>query len=212
MRVDDQASGPPHIWLHEENPDTAWIVVDIGVNAWSQLAYQFGHELGHVMGNSWRWKVETPPPSRWLEESLVEAFSIRGLARLADGWQRDPPFAGDAAYADAIRKYRSNLIEKYRQGTETAPIADLAQWFRASRQTLDHAAGVGRNEGPAIVAILAALEADTGNVEDLGALNRWPERSSLPLEEYLRRWRTSCAQIQSPGRLPVRLQEMFALA
>jgi hypothetical protein len=58
---------------------------------------------------------------------------------------------------------------------------------------------------------LAELEADAGSVEDLGAVNRWPERSALPLEDYLRQWRASCAQIQSPGRLPVRLQEMLAL-
>ena len=28
LRVDDQTSGPPHIWLHQDNPTTAWIVVD----------------------------------------------------------------------------------------------------------------------------------------------------------------------------------------
>src|SRR5580700_5927640 len=27
LRVDNQTSGPPHIWLHDENPDTAWIDV-----------------------------------------------------------------------------------------------------------------------------------------------------------------------------------------
>ena len=35
LRVDYQASGPPHIWLHTENPRAAWIVVDIATRAWS---------------------------------------------------------------------------------------------------------------------------------------------------------------------------------
>ena len=125
LRVDDQASGPPHLWLHEENPTTAWIVVDIGTRAWSQLAYQFGHELGHVMCNSWMWKVETPPPSRWLEECLAEAFSMRGLARLAEGWERDPPFAGDAGYGHALRDYRRDLIEKYQKAGGPEPVQDV---------------------------------------------------------------------------------------
>jgi hypothetical protein len=211
LRVDDEASGLPHVWLHEENPTTAWIVVDIGTRAWSQLAYQFGHELGHVMCNSWMWKVETPPPSRWLEECLAEAFSIRGIGRLADAWERNPPFAGDSKYGRSLRDYRSNLIEKYQSAGGPEPVRDFAAWFRSNRALLDRAAGVGVSEGPAIVTVLTELEADKGCVEDLGALNRWPERSGVPLEDYLRLWRASCAQIDSPGKLPARLQDKFVL-
>ena len=54
LRVDEHASGPPAVWLHPDGSSTAWIIVDIGQRAWSQLAYQFGHELGHVMANSWQ--------------------------------------------------------------------------------------------------------------------------------------------------------------
>src|SRR6516162_2036974 len=43
-------------------------------------------------------------------------------------------------------------------------------------------------EGPLIQDILAAYE-DPGCVEDLGALNRWPGRSGVPVEEYLRLWK-----------------------
>jgi hypothetical protein len=53
LRVEDHSSGPPAIWLHTDPPTTAWIIVDIGARDWSQLAYQFGHELGHVLCNSW---------------------------------------------------------------------------------------------------------------------------------------------------------------
>ena len=59
--------------------------------------------------------------------------------------------------------------------------------------------------------VLTEMEADQGCVEDLGALNRWPERSGVPLEDYLRLWRASCAQIEAPGKLPARLQDIFAL-
>ena len=141
LRVDDEASGPPHVWLHEENPTTAWIVVDIGTRAWSQLAYQFGHELGHVMCNSWMWKVETPPPSRWLEECLAEAFSMRGLGRLADAWEQNPPFAGDAGYgrrASRLSPRPDRKIPKARAGrsrSKTSPLgfAPIARCLTARR-------------------------------------------------------------------------------
>lgn len=211
LRVDDQSSGPPHIWLHSDNPTTAWIVVDIGTRAWSQLAYQFGHELGHVMCNSWMWKVETPPPSRWLEESLAEAFSMRGLGLLADEWERNPPFPNDSRYGQALRNYRHNLAEKYRKAAAPQPVTDLAAWLRANRALLDGTTGLGDYAGPAIVAVLNEMEADPGCVEDLGAVNRWPQRSSVPLEDYLRLWRASCEEIGASGHLPARLQEIFAL-
>ena len=54
LRVDDHMSGLPHIWLHDENSDMAWIVVDISALDWCKLSYQFGHELGHVLCNSWQ--------------------------------------------------------------------------------------------------------------------------------------------------------------
>src|SRR5579872_7562463 len=49
LRVDDHASGVPAVWLHPDNATMAWIIVDIGERDWSKLAYQFGHELGHVV-------------------------------------------------------------------------------------------------------------------------------------------------------------------
>ena len=30
LRVDEHTSGPPAIWLHEDPPKTAWIIVDVG--------------------------------------------------------------------------------------------------------------------------------------------------------------------------------------
>src|SRR5689334_1286399 len=37
LRVDENPSGRPHIWLHEDEPQTAWIVVDVAPLHWSQL-------------------------------------------------------------------------------------------------------------------------------------------------------------------------------
>lgn len=206
LRVDDQASGPPHIWLHDESPGTAWIVVDIGARDWCKLSYQFGHELGHVLCNSWQRQSKPALPTQWLEEALVEAFSIRGLGLLADSWEQRPPFPHDSAFAGAIRKYRQDLIEKYRAEDPTSPL-DACAWLRRNRDALDHAGGVGVIEGPEIIEIVALYESDRACVEDLGAVNRWPERSAVPIEKYLRLWQASCAELGAPGLLPARLAQ-----
>ena len=101
IRVVDHRTGPPRVWLHKDTPGIAWIIVDIGVRRWAQLAYQFGHELGHVLCNSWLPETDLKPPTRWLEEALVDAFSIRNLALLAESWEKNPLFP--AAPVTAMR-------------------------------------------------------------------------------------------------------------
>jgi hypothetical protein len=63
-----------------------------------------------------------------------------------------------------------------------------------------------------VALILAELEKDNSCVEDMGALNRWPERSGVPIAEYLQRWQESCKEINAPGLLPTRLRALFDLA
>ena len=114
LRVDNRAGSNPSIWLHSEKPMTGWIIVIVGTRDWCNLAYQFGHELGHVFGNSWELDARPRNPCQWIEEALVEAFSLRGLWLLANEWARAPPFPNDAAYAGAIRIYRETILSSYR--------------------------------------------------------------------------------------------------
>ncbi len=136
--VDDRTSGTPAIWLHEENPKTAWIIVHVAGSSWCQLCYQFGHELGHVLCNSWDAQAKPALPCQWIEEALVEAFSIRGLGLLAASWERDPPFPGDASYARSIREYREEVLNTYSKlAAEEGATTDLAAWFQLRRSSLD---------------------------------------------------------------------------
>lgn len=207
LRVDNHSPGPPAIWLHDDPESTAWILVDVGPSDWCKLAYQLGHELGHVLCNSWDRNAKPRPPSQWLEEAMVEAFSIRGLALLAASWESNPPFAGDAAFAAAIRDYRAQLIRKYGTASGQPSPPDAAAWFRENRAPLEN--GASHIPGPAVLAVLAVLENDGACVEDLGAVNRWRSRTGVPLEEYLVLWETSCRELGAAGRLPGRLRETF---
>jgi len=208
IRVECRAGGFPAIWLHDDNARMAWILVTIGPCDWCQLAYQFGHELGHVLCNSWDKLAYPQAPCQWLEESLVEAFALRGLGLLAATWERDPPFEGDGAFADAIRRYRNNLIAGY-EAQSAHRRCDA--WFRVARSSLEQRGGESEAEGPATLCILAELEESIRSVEDLGALNRWPSRSGIAIEDYLTQWQTSCSNIRALGRLPQQLRRLLDL-
>ena len=214
IRLENRGEGPPAIWLHSDQSDMASIIVNVGYADWCRLAYQFGHELGHVLTNSWQFSAKPQPPTQWLEEVLVETFSIRGLRLLADSWERSPPFAGDARFANAIREYSSALLAKYKAADQTGSMP-AAAWFHINRAALE--AGTGKNVpwGPAVAAILpiyenGQMQGKQSCIDDLGALNRWSERTSVPIERYLEFWKRSCLEIGSSGELPSRLSDLFA--
>ena len=91
-------------------------------------------------------------------------------------------------------------------------MTDVAAWFQANRATLDRANGLSKAEGPAIVSISIELDRDKGCVADMGAVNRWPALSAPPIEEYLRLWQNSCAEVGTSGILPTRLKKLLGLA
>ncbi|MGO9686052.1 MAG: hypothetical protein ACLPTZ_26360, partial [Beijerinckiaceae bacterium] len=206
LRVESRSSGPPHIWL--ESPTKAHIVVDGTARDWGRMVYQFGHELGHVLSNSWQPDSLPLRPSIWLEEALVEAFTLRGLALIADSWEQDPWLPSEAGYSKDLRRYREFLIGGYRNGAAGAK-QWLNAWFADNRQAVESFLGGRAVAGPALLMILGELDRDKGCVEDLAALNRWHSRAAVPVEDYLRLWGESCAKLGTPGRLPRRLREVL---
>lgn len=212
LRIENHHSGNPAVWLHDNERTTAWVIVNVGAQDWSKLAYQFGHELGHVLANSWDANSKPGNQCQWLEEVLVEAFSLRGLGRLADSWEQSPIFPNDAPFAHAIRQYRRNAIKKY-EGLESDQMKDsrVEGWFRQYRSSLESNGGLQPAEA-AVPVMLRELEKDTRSIEDLGALNRWSERSSVPIGQYLRLWKKSCSEIGTVARLPGRIGDLLGLA
>ncbi|MER9658014.1 hypothetical protein NKJ26_32160 [Mesorhizobium sp. M0152] len=212
LRVDEHTSGTPAIWLHPDGTSMAWIIVDIGERDWSKLAYQFGHELGHVTANSWQADAKPAPPCQWLEEAMVEAFSLHGMGRLAKGWKENPPFAGDNAFGDAIARYRQDIIDRYSALADNQGLTrDAAAWFSDHRSEIE-IPGLHPFAQSMSVTILAEYERAPDCVEALGALNRWPSRTGIPIPEYLKRWEASCAELHASPRLPARLRELLRIA
>lgn len=141
---------------------------------------------------------------------MAEAFSIRGLELLADSWARDTSFPGDSTFAGAIRQYRDHLMTKYQTiAADAGATADLAAWFCARRDALAGNGDIGGPAAAAVTAALAEMTADTAGIEALGALNRWPPQSGLSVEDYLRLWTQSSAELGASQRLPMRLRQVL---
>jgi transposase len=206
LRIESRPSTGPFIWLN--SPTDAYVVLDGSARDWGRMSYQFGHELGHVLCNSWQPNSLPMRPSQWLEEALVEAFTLRGLALIADSWEQDPWLPEEANYTKDLRRYCEFLIAAYRNGAAGSN-RWLNGWFADKRAALESGVGGRSAAGPALLMILGELVRDKGCVEDLAALNRWQSRTAVPIEEYLHLWGASCAELGTPARLPRRLKQVL---
>jgi hypothetical protein len=118
----------------------------------------------------------------------------------------------DAPFANAIRQYQRDAIEKYSKvASDEMRDSGVDAWFRQYRSALE--AGGGRTDPAhaAVPTILHELETDVHNIEDIGALNRWVERSAVPIERYLGLWKRSCDEIGAAGGLPKRLADLLGV-
>ena len=76
---------------------------------WSQLAYQFAHELCHVISGFERLRKN---PNNWFHEALCELASIYALCEMSHSWQREPPYPNWKSYADSLWTYAARVLDR----------------------------------------------------------------------------------------------------
>ena len=178
-------SGSP-VTLYEKGAQGTYQVrLSASDRRWAQYAYQFGHELCHVMSN---FEVHSTLASnnQWFEEALCEAAGLHALRGMAVTWKNAPPYPAWADYAQAFRDYATHLAREPHR--KLPGDTGMATWLQ---QNLDELRGNPyRREKNEVVAmqLLPLFESDAGNWASLYALNRNPAVSSMSFPDYLRCW------------------------
>jgi len=99
---------------------------------WAQYAYQFAHELSHILTN-----YEHPADAavnQWFEEALCEAASLYALRRLAQIWEASPPYPHWAEYAPQFTRYAERFLQEPHR--KLPPHTTLATWFQTYEREL----------------------------------------------------------------------------
>ncbi|MGE0079665.1 MAG: hypothetical protein AB7U81_00040 [Thiohalomonadaceae bacterium] len=78
---------------------------------WAQAAYQFSHELCHVLTNFDA--RERAGETRWFDEALCEAVSLYTLTRMAERWAYAPPFQSWFTYHGALNDYVRQVMAQH---------------------------------------------------------------------------------------------------
>jgi len=98
---------------------------------WCQFAYQFAHELGHILAN---YSAKTPQANKWFEEMLCELASLFAMRKMAITWKTAPPYPHWKSYSSAIQKYVDDLTTP--KANRLPDGTTLAAWYKANAAEL----------------------------------------------------------------------------
>lgn len=205
----------PLVDVRPRGDGAAWIWLRVDGPFYAQLCYQFGHELGHVLCNRWGGgQANMPaPPSQWIEEVLVEAFGLYGLRALVPLWQEMPPQPYMERYHEHLMDYVEEVLRQCRSLRQQRGLPEnFSSWYTTLAKELEEATKLPGAPQIFVPQVYDTFVNEPDLREDLGALNRWPERSSVPIKQYVELWKQSCRQIGTVGRLPNILVESFRLS
>lgn len=162
---------------------------------WAHYAYEFAHEMGHILTNYGR-HARDPFAARhqWFEESLCEMLSVYALRRMA---ARAPDSSGApyAGFADLV------LGETHRRAAQGM---DLAAWLQANEAALRADPYQRKRNEAATMRLLEIFSRESG-MKALAYLNRDEAPVPPTFRGYLEEWRD-----RTPGPLRPPVQEVFA--
>ena len=150
-------------------------------NYWCQFAYQFSHELCHVLSDCERLEGY---PNNWFHESLCELASVFTLRCMAETWQDNPPYPGRCDYADSLAAYAEELLSRKERQLPTD--MDLSTWLQCEEESLRRDRYQRDKNAVAAYILLPIFENDPAG---WNAIRRLPSSSTM-FRDYLPEWQT----------------------
>ena len=192
--VSRHPDGP--IVLYERTPrGEIAIQLDSGDHYYSQIIYQFAHELAHIRADF----QPIPHENKWLEETLCETASLFALRQLARQWEKKPPNKHLKNYRKHLTTYADRVIKSRNPLTpKTAPA-----FYQKHRETLRKSATERALNGAFANLILPLLEK---NPQHWQTLAHFPRQKDATLAQHFTAWRQA-----SPKKHHPFLKEMESL-
>lgn len=150
---------------------------------WAQFAYQFGHELCHIMSN-----FDAPGrvrrPNQWFEEALCETAGLFALRNMARTWQGDAPYVSWEDYAPVLKAYADRLMAEPHQLIAQGLVP--GRWLQANLDQLRQDPYLREHNAVVANLLLPLFERGPHHWQALQYLNL--DDSSAQLPRYLAHW------------------------
>ncbi len=183
IQVERSQTGP--IVLYRRGQKGEYLVrLDSEKTFWSQYAFQFAHEFGHIICGY----KKGDRSNLWFEETVCETASLFTLRRMTKEWKKKPPFPNWKSYGKEFAKYAQNRINKYPWPQNKT----LAQWYHQKRDNLaKEPANRGRNVQLASI-LLPFFEEKPSRWGACAFINKSKTDKKRSFSTYLKDWKKNC--------------------
>lgn len=168
------------IVLYDRGPKREYQVkLNVTGTHWAQFAFQFAHELCHILSQYDR----EDDPNEWFEETLCETASLFALRRMAVTWKTAPPYPNWKSYAVHLRRYADDRMKKH-------PLPDgttVAAFYLDNRKELRKNKANRKLNTIIAIRLLPLFEASPEHWEAVGWLNQGNGKNRS-FADYLRDW------------------------
>jgi hypothetical protein len=147
---------------------------------WAQYAFQFSHELCHVLA---RYR-EKHPGNQWFEESICELASLYALRAMSEEWKTKPPYPNWKSYGPHLASYAKERMEK----AALPEGVTLAKWYAENERALRAKADDRARNQVVATALLPLFEERPGRWRAVYHLNDGAPKTAETFAEYLKRW------------------------
>jgi len=197
--------GSPRV-LYERGVDGQYVIqLTARDDHWFQYAYQFSHELCHVVSNfdhKARVGDTVATDNQWFEESLCETAALFTLLRLGDTWQRHPPSRNWIAYAPQFPAYANHLLEEPHRQLPSGQ--SLREWYGAHRVSLRVNPYLREKNEVVASALLPLFVAHPEYWRSIAFLNADPNSAAKPFSAYLADWYAASPDKTLPAQVMTR--------
>lgn len=154
---------------------------------WHLYAYEFAHELCHIMSNyEENAGADVSRYNQWFEEALCESASLYTLRSLAARWEKEAPSPEWAARAAGLRAFAERLVsEEHRRLPSDLR---LVAWLQDNEGRLRKDPYL-RDKNEVVANLLLPLfERHPEGWRAIGYLNRGDLRTRRTFQDYLSGW------------------------
>ncbi|MDG2123182.1 MAG: hypothetical protein P8J87_05765 [Verrucomicrobiales bacterium] len=164
--------------------------LDTSKTYWSQYAYQWSHELCHILC-AYR---NDASDNKWFEESLCELASLYTMRAMAGTWKTTPPYSNWKDYSKSLSSYAGDIIAKHPKLTP----ADLGKFYAENKTALRSDATRRNLNATVAIALLPLFETTPSRWAAVRYLNTTPATAGMSLTQYLKKWHDDAPEIHRP--------------
>ena len=180
----NRSKAGPHCTLQKRANGEYFVQLNTEKQFWSQYAFQFAHELGHIICGY----KKGDRSNLWFEETLCETASLFALKGMTKEWNKEPPFPHWKSYGKEFARYAEKRINKYSWPANQS----ISNWYLKHKNNLQQNPSNRERNVRIASQLLPFFQENPAGWEACSFLNKKKSNKKISFKTYLLEWKKAC--------------------